>query len=536
MLSAKHLDENITEKSQSKQSGIGAEKDAEKIIRLEREVKLLKEYIRLILTKKYGAKSEQLSDEQLSLLELEPSVCDAEVATEAAVTEAPAKVATKPVKKPVRGPLPANLPRREKVIHCPESQCHCSQCGARKKLVGYESSERLGMKPREFFVEITKREKLACGKCEELGVAVAAVPATIIEKGILADSLVIDLVINKYCDHLPLYRQSMGIKRDTGMDVSQSTMGSAVMGVGTICGMISEAMKKELLGGGYVQADETTVPVQSGRTKGKNWKGWMWEYGHPLGPVIYDFRMGREREGPKLFLAGYEGRLQSDGYAAYNQLSGTKLIYFGCWAHARRKFFEASKADPTDAKSVRMVKKIGELYAVEIEARDRGLDEKMRATLRGERSRPLLEELKAMIIEVKGQVLPQSGLGKACTYAINQWERLVRYVEPEHGMVEIDNNWAENGMRGVALGRKNWIHIGSEESGTKIAAILSVLETCKRLQINAREYLADVLPQLVFASTRPKVVCRPADLTPRAWALVRAAKAEPKDEEKAKPG
>ena len=145
MLSDKHLDENITEKSQSKQSGIGEEKDAEKIIRLEREVKLLKEYIRLILTKKYGAKSEQLSDEQLSLLELEPSVCDAEVATEAAVTEAPAKVATKPVKKPVRGPLPANLPRREKVIHCPESQCHCSQCGARKKLVGYESSERLGM-------------------------------------------------------------------------------------------------------------------------------------------------------------------------------------------------------------------------------------------------------------------------------------------------------------------------------------------------------------------------------------------------------
>ena len=146
------------------------------------------------------------------------------------------------------------------------------------------------------------------------------------------------------------------------------------------------------------------------------------------------------------------------------------------------------------------------------------------------------EELKAMIIEVKGKVLPQSGLGKACTYAINQWERLVRYVEPEHGMVEIDNNWAENGMRGVALGRKNWIHIGSEESGTKIAAILSVLETCKRLQINAREYLADVLPQLVFASTRPKVVCRPADLTPRAWALARAAKAEPEVEEKAKPG
>ena len=140
-----------------------------------------------------------------------------------------------------------------------------------------------------------------------------------------------------------------------------------------------------------------------------------------------------------------------------------------------------------------------------------------------------------MMIEVKDHALPQSGLGKACTSAINQGERLVRYVEPEHGMVEIDHHGAENGMRGVALGRKHWIHIGSEESGTKIAAILSVLETCQRLQINAREYFADVWPLLVFASTRPKVGCRPADLTPRAWAQARAAKAESEVEEKVAP-
>ena len=497
---------------------------------LERYNQLLSEQLRLLLLDKYGASSERLSDNQLALLELEPSVCRAEVLTEAALEEkakaldapqaekAPEK---EPAQKPVRGPLPAHLPREERIVACAEDQCHCGQCGGRKKLIGYETSERVSIRPVEFFIEVTKREKLACAKCEELGVSVAEVPPSIIEKGILSDALLVDVIIKKYLDHQPLYRQAAGMKRDAGIEMSQATLSASALKAGVLLKEVCQEMKADLLAGGYIQADETTVPVQSARTKGKNHQAYLWEYGRPQGAVVYDFRMGREREGPEKFLAGYNGRLQIDGYAGYNKVGGADIVYFGCWAHARRKFFEASKVDPTDARSVALVVKIGELYAVEAQAREAQLDAAGREALRREKSAPLLNEIKLLIFEAKPRALPQSALGKACTYALNQWERLERYAQAGHGRVEIDNNWAENAMRGVALGRKNWIHIGSEEAGPKIAAILSVLETCKRLNIPVREYLEAVLPQLAYASTRPKVDCKAADLTPMAWARTR---------------
>jgi transposase len=485
---------------------------------LEKRNALLSEKLRLLLIKRYGPSAERLSDGQLALLELEPGVAPPEVESEAARDEkekavqppSPAEP-SKPKQKPVRVPLPAHLPREERIVSCPPDQCHCTQCGDRRKVIGYEVSERLSIKPIEFFVEVTKREKLACARCEEMGVSVAPVPAAIIEKGILSDSMVIDVITKKYLQHLPLYRQSVTIEREAGVAVSQATLSSSVLAAGALLMPLCGAMRSELLASGYIQVDETTVPVQSKRTKGKDHQAYFWVYSRPEGPVVYNFRMGREREGPKIFLAGYDGRLQCDGYSAYDKI-GANIVYFGCMAHARRKFFDASKLAPGDVRSVAIIEKIGKLYEVEGWAREANLSYQERESLRLEKSVPILAELKAMVLEARDATLPKNALGKACTYALGQWERLERYASPGHGQVEIDNNLAENTMRTVALGRKNWIHVGSEEAGPKIAAILSVLETCKRLKMNAREYLEEVLPRLGGWS-----INRIAELTPLAW-------------------
>ena len=505
----------------------------ERNLRLDQRNLLLEEKIRLLLIKKYGSGAETLSDAQLTLLELEPGVCAAEVAAEAALSPEDKALAQqllagassgKKRNRPVRAPLPQNLERKERTIHVPAKDCVCSQCGEAKKLIGYETSERLASKPVEFYVEVTKREKLACSRCEEMGVSTAPVPATIIEKGILADNFVVETVLKKFEDHQPLYRQAVGIQRDAQIEVSQATLSSSVLKVGELLFGVVELLRGELLSGAYIQADETTVSVQSERTKGKNHQAYFWVYSLPGGAVVYDFKMGRSREGPAHFLVGFEARLQSDGYAAYDKIGGPGLLHFGCWAHVRRKFMDASKLDVRDARSVAVVGAIGKLYELERVAREGGLTHLEREALRLRECPALLASLKALLTQSGAGALPKSALGRACSYALNQWERLERYAAVGNGMVEIDNNWAENALRPIALGRKNWIQIGSEGSGPKVAAILSVLATCKRLGIKARDYLLEVLPQLSYRATRPWVegLMPLEELTPAAWQRARA--------------
>jgi transposase len=496
-----------------------------KLQKLESENVLLREQIRLILIKKYGPKSERLSDGQLSLLELEPVVLAGEVETEAGLP-AEAKASTPEAQPgqgegqpkagkstPVRKPLPAHLPREERIVPCPQADCQCPQCGGEKRVIGYETSERLSLKPVVYYVEVTKREKRACPRCEELGVSVAPVPAAIVEKGLLSDRLVVDTLIKKYVEHAPLYRQALSIKRDADLEISQVTLCNAMMKCGELLKPVCGAMRADLLAGDYLQADETTTPVQDRATKGRNHQAYLWEYGRPDGPVVYDFRMGREREGPRNFLKDYKGRLQTDGYAAYNHAGAEGMTHFACWAHARRKFMEALQVDPEDARAAAILKKIRELYDVESFAKEAGLDAARREAVRKEKSVPILGEIKAMVLEAKAAVLPQGRLGKACAYTLSLWGRLERYAAAGNGMVEIDNNGAERGMRPVCLGRKNWLHIGSKEAGPKVAAIMSVVETCKRRKIDLRKYLVDVLPRIADWPAS-----QVAKLTPMAWA------------------
>jgi transposase len=282
------------------------------------------------------------------------------------------------------------------------------------------------------------------------------------------------------------------------------------MRVGELLRPISGAMAQELLAGDYIQADETPVDVQSERTKGKNHQAYLWQYSRPGGAVVFDFRMGREREGPKRFLGNFEGILQSDGYAAYDHVGGPKIVHAACWAHARRKFFQAVELNPQDKSAVGIVAQMDELFEIDAQAREQASSQEDRQLLRLEKSKPLLEQIKSQIQAARTDALPKSVLAKACNYTLTLWTRLTRLLE--HPELELSNNLAENAMRPVALGRRNWIHVGSEEAGPRVAAIVSVVETCRRLKIPIRDYLCSILPGLADFP-----INRIAELTPTAW-------------------
>ena len=482
----------------------------ERLHRLETENRLLRELRRLDLLEKYGPAGEKLSDEQLELLEREPGVSSAEV--EAESERAQLKLPLKALKKhPGRQELPAHLPRIEKIIACTPEQCVCGNCGKENSVIGYEKSEQLDVKPAEYFVVVSMREKRACKACEEQGVECAPAPVRIIERSLASDRVVIDTVVSKYADHLPLYRQSAILQREAGIDLSRATLDGWVMRVGELLRPITVAMGQELLSGSYIQADETTVGVQMHDGRGKNHQAYLWQYSRPGGPVVFDFRMGREREGPKRFLSNFEGILQSDGYGAYDQIGGEGIVHAACWAHARRKFFDAVKLNPKDQTSIQIVAQMNELFAIDAKARDGGLSQIDRHLLRLEKSKPLLDQIKAAIEAARAAALPKSALAKACNYTLTLWSRLSRFLEyPE---LELSNNWVENSMRSVALGRKNWIHLGSKEAGPRVAAIVSIVETCRRLSLPIRDYLGSVLPGLADFPIK-----RVAELTPSAWA------------------
>jgi transposase len=478
----------------------------------ELKIKVLEERLRLELIAKYGPASEKLNDAQLELLQLEPGVSNVEVQAESERETEPASTNKNQQRKhPGRQELPADLRRKEKVLPCTPEQCTCRACGRETVVIGYEQSEQLDVEPAQYFVLVTKREKRACRVCKEGGVMAAALPARIIDKSLASDRVVIDTVVAKYSDHLPLYRQSAILERETGVEISRATLDGWVMRVGELLSPIAAAIGSELVNGSYIQADETPVGVQMHDGRGRNHQAYLWQYGKPGGSVAFDFRLGRGREGPKRFLGQFEGILQTDGYAAYEHVGGPRIVHACCWSHSRRKFWEALKLHPDDRVAMRIVARIDELFSVDSEARSANLDHASRHSLRLERARPLLDLLKDQIEAARKDALPASAVGRAAQYTLTLWPKLTRFLDyPE---LELSNNLAENSMRPLVLGRKNWIHLGSQHAGPKVAAILSIVETCRRLKIPVRDYLAEVLPGLADRSLRQM-----RHLTPFAWA------------------
>jgi len=484
-------------------------------------IELQNQKIRLLNLKLWGPKGETIAPAQTALLFDEASVTTGEVQAEA---QLPAEQKENPLPKakpararhPGREPLPEHLERREVVVPCHPKDCRCDQCGAERPVIGYETHEELGCEPATFYVRVVKREKRGSHCLEEQGVATAPAPARIVPKSKFSDEFIIEALAQKYQQHLPVYRQCAVLADNHGLDVSRATLTAGVLAAGALLAAVVRAQAEELRRSSYLQADETTVPVQTGEKTGRNHRAYFWEYSQPGGPVVFDFQMGRGRDGPAAFLPGFHGTLQCDGYAAYDQL-GENIIYAGCLAHARRGFVEMAKLAPQNPLPVEIVETMARLYAVEEKARRDGLGPAERQALRQSRSAPVMAALKLRLMEIRREIPPGGKLAQACDYALGQWSRLEVYLQ--NGLVEIDNNWCEGAMRPLALGRKNWLHLGSPEAGPKVAAIASIVETCRRLGINLRAYLKDILPKL---GDWP--ASRVAELTPTAWKAAQSKK------------
>lgn len=486
------------------------------------KIQSLEEQLRQERIARFGARSETLTDLQLSLLDEEPSVTSDEVAAEAERGPLPESAAcasaTTPKKKrkphPGRQSLPAHLPRKEEIIPCAAEACTCGSCGQATTVIGYDESEQLDVEPAVYFVKVIKREKRACRHCAERSVVAAPLPARIIEKGLASNRVVVDTVIKKYCDHLPLYRQEAILRRDAGVEIGRTTLDGWVMHVGELLIPIREASRRDLLSGPYIQADETTVLVQVNDKSGKHHEGYLWQFGRPGGEVVFEFALGRGREVAAGFLGQWGGKLQTDAYIGYEGIGGAKLIHYGCWSHARRGFVDAVKVHQDDADAVKMVLRMDALFTVERGAGQLGLSGVEKLAYRLKHGESWLNEIHEEALLLAPRVLPKSKIGEAVTYLLNQWEKLKRtFLDPE---VELSNNLAENSMRPWALGRKNWLQVGSVKAGPKVAAIASVVESCRRLKIPITDYLLDILPGLEH-----RTLSEVALLTPSRWAAAR---------------
>lgn len=472
-------------------------------------IEKLKEELRQERIRRLGPRSETLSDLQLELLaEEEPGVTRDEVEAEASREPLPNVPARERKRHPGRRRLPENLQRVEEVIPCVEHSC--KHCGGETAIIGYDESEQLDVEPARYFVRVTKREKRACPCCRQGAVEMPPVEPRIVDKGLASDRVVVQTIVSKYCDHLPLYRQAAILEREAGLEVGRATLDGWVMRVGELLEPVVAAMRLDLLGESYLQADETTVPVQMHDKRGADHQAYLWQYGKPGGETVFDFCLGRGREGPRKFLGEWEGILQTDGYQAYADVGGPKLVQVGCWAHARRKFVDAVKVNPDDAEAVKMVTRMDALFLVDREARRQEMTAERRLDLRRELAESWAGEIHRECLALSLTVLPRSALGQAVVYTLNQWTKLRRCFD--YAEVELSNNLAENSMRPIALGRKNWLHVGSAKSGPKVAAIISVVESCRRLGLPLTEYLLDVLPGM---DRRSRLAV--AGLTPRKW-------------------
>ena len=346
--------------------------------------------------------------------------------------------------------------------------------------------------------------------------ALAPLPPQPIEQGMVGPGLLAQILVSKFEYHLPLYRQEKMFREQFGVELSRKTMGHWVEQAAELLKSVYRAVREDLLGGSYLQADETPIRYLDPDVKGKSQQGWLWTYSRPGGDVLFEWRTNRAREGPRDFLEKFRGKLQTDGYAVYESLARERsdLILVGCWAHARRGFHEALPESPRAAWFLRQ---IGLLYAVEKKLRQHKAGPRLRAAVRAWQSQPVLERLRRAMEWARGRTLPQGLLGQAIDYALSRWAALTRFVDD--GRLEIDNNLIENAIRPSALGKKNWLFIGHPTAGERSAVIYTLLGSCRRQGINSFEYLKDLFTRLPAAK-----ITDIQEFTPRALAKAQSTR------------
>ncbi len=446
--------------------------------------KQLEHQLALLRRHQFGRKSEKLDPSQLLLafaqLGGEPELC------------ASPEEQAKPRKKGHgRKPLPDHLPR-ERIEHdLPPEDKHCGKCGSSLEKIGEEVSRQLDYVPASFVVREHVRLKYACKACEET-VALAPLPPQPIEKGLPGAGLLAHVLVSKYADHLPLYRLE-GIFKRQGVEIARSTQCDWVRDSATLLEPIVRAMTREVLASKVIHTDDTPIRVQDRLCKGRTRQGRLWVYRgdreHPY--TVFDYTPTRKRDGPVEFLGGYEGYLQADAFSGYDGIyAGGRVFEVACWAHARRKFHDAQTSDGPRAHYA--LATIRRLYHIERQARELGPE--ARRAMRQEHSLPLLERFREWLDTQALAVLPQSPMGQAIGYALGQWTALSRYLDD--GDLAIDNNAAERALRAIAVGRKNWLFVGSNRGGRRAAILYSLIATCKRHAIDPFAYLRDILERV----------------------------------------
>jgi len=410
-------------------------------------------------------------------------------------------------KKKGRKPLPKDLPRVEVVHDIAEEEKVC-QCGADLSRIGEDVSEKLDLIPAVIRVIKHIRPKYSCKSCEGVedesgAVKIAPVPPQIIPKGIASAGLLAHIFCAKFEDALPFYRQEKQFTR-LGVDLNRAAMCSWAMKVAEQCALLLELLKNDLLSGPLINADETTVQVLAEPGRSPTSKSYMWVYrgGTPSSPVLlYEYHPSRSGDVAAAVLRNYVGAVQTDGYKGYNFLDiKDEIVHLGCWAHARRKFFEADKARPKGAKpgsTTIALKFINNLYRIEKEAKRKGLSKKDLVLYRKKHAEPVLKEFKKWLDKKSFVTTPQSLLGKAVAYNLRQWERLKAYIDI--GDATPDNNMAENAIRPFVVGRKNWLFSGTPDGARASASIYSLIETAKANKLDVYRYLRFLFEKLPLA-------------------------------------
>ena len=469
-------------------------KFAAELAQKEAEIGGLNDKLSALLKQLFGFKSEKLKlstapADQLSLFSLAPTeeavALLSEQAAEALPAQEPAKASPNPSKAKKRMTLPAELPRVEVII---EPQGDLTDC----VLIGEVVTEVLEVIPAQFFVKRYIRRKYA--RAGGQGILIGELPSRAIEKGIPSESLLAQIAVDKYVFHLPLHRQIERYKR-IGVHFSASTFSDWVAVIGKWLYPLGEALKRETLAHNYLQADETPIKVLDKQKKGDTHQGYYWIYHAPLSRLVwFDYQQGRSQTGPKTLLDNFRGILQTDGYVVYDALfnDSKQVQLMHCMAHARRKFFDALNYDKARAEHV--LGQIQQLYLIEQDLREQDLTIEAKAKERQRQATPILTAMDRWLHEHVGQVLPSSPIGKAIEYALKRWDRLSLYTQ--HGQLEIDNNLAENAIRPVAVGRKNYLFAGSHQAAQTAAMIYSLMATCKKHGIDEFTYLQDILTRL----------------------------------------
>lgn len=454
------------------------------------EIERLQSIISAFMRHRFGARSEQLDPEQLQLglEDVETALGQVRAARDAATT-----TSVRP-RKTNRGSLPAHLERIEQIVDVDDKACPC--CGGALHQIGEDICERLDVVPTTFRVLVTRRPRYGCRSCES-AVVQAPAPARIVEGGIPTEALIAQVLVSKYADHLPLYRQAQIYARQ-GIELDRSTLADWVGRAAWYLRPLRDHVLERLRRAERLFADETTAPVLDpgrGRTK----TGQLWAYARDDRPwggsdppmVAYIYAPDRKAERPATHLGDFTGVLQVDGYGGYAALArrSNRVSLAFCWAHVRRKFYELADDSPV---ATEVLRRIAMLYAVEDEVR--GAPAEQRRAVRQERSRAIVDDLRHYLDARNRQVSAKSKLGEAIRYALSRWDGLARFIED--GRIDLDSNVVERSIRPLALNRKNALFAGSDEGGDNWAVIATLIECCKLGGINPHEWLTDTLTKL----------------------------------------